>query len=285
MQDLKGRTAFVTGAGSGVGHGISLALAKEGVHVAVADLHEQSARRVAEEIVAKGGAAFPVQVDVTSPSSLEAAAESVVARTGAVHLLCNNAGVMPAPGPSAAHRPEDWEYVFSVNVFGVANGVRAFLPHLRRSAPDAHIVNTASLGGLFVVDGPSLGIYLSSKYACVGYSECLRDELVSERIGVSILCPGMVASDLPRTSARNRPERYGTQPDPTTDPATDADLDDMTRDRRTISPEQAGEIMIRGIRDDCLYIVTHPDAKKHLEGRVDELLKDFAWAERWASPS
>jgi NAD(P)-dependent dehydrogenase (short-subunit alcohol dehydrogenase family) len=268
----------VTGAGSGVGRGIALGLAAEGATVAVADLHEPSARRVATEIEEEGGNAFAVRVDVTSQESLERAAADVVERTGAVHLLCNNAGVMPAPGPSSDHGPSDWEYVFSVNVFGVANGVRAFLPHLRRSAPEAHIVNTASLGGLFVVDGASLGVYLSSKYACVGFTECLREELAPEGIGVSVLCPGMVQSDLPHTSARNRPARYGAQPDPVLDASTEDAITDMVSDRRTLTPEQVGPIVVRGILDDRLHIVTHAEARSYVEARFATVLDDFGFA-------
>lgn len=279
MKNLQGKTAFVTGAGSGVGKGIAHGLAASGATVAVADLHLPSAEAVARVLQDQGRQAFPVEVDVTSPESLERAAELVVARTGAIHVLCNNAGVMVAPAASAEHRPKDWEYVFSVNVFGVVNGVRTFLPHLRRAAPDAHIVNTASLGGLFVVDGALLGVYLSSKYACVGYTECLREELAEEGIGVSVLCPGVVQSDLPHTSARNRPAAFGPQPDPTRDRDTEEALDDMTRDRRTLAPEEVGPIVVRGILANRLHIVTHPEARYLVEQRFEKMLDDFAFAE------
>jgi NAD(P)-dependent dehydrogenase (short-subunit alcohol dehydrogenase family) len=282
MRDLAGRTAFVTGSGSGVGRGIALGLAAEGMTVAVADVHEPSAIAVAAEIEGRGGCAFPIQVDVTSPSSLQGAARTVVERTGAVHVLCNNAGVMVAPGPSADLVPADWDYVFSVNVFGVVQGVQGFLPILSRSAPDAHIVNTASLGGLFVVDGPSLGVYLASKYACVGYTECLREELAGRGIGVSVLCPGMVESNLPHTSARNRPARFGAQPDPTQHRETEQTIDEMTRDRRTLTPEQVGPIVVRGIRENRLHIVTHPEARELVERRFAAILDDFEFAARGA---
>jgi NAD(P)-dependent dehydrogenase (short-subunit alcohol dehydrogenase family) len=250
--------------------------------VAVADIHEPSAIAVASEIQGRGERGFPIRVDVTSPSSLADAARAVVERTGAVHVLCNNAGVMVAPGPSADLLPADWDYVFSVNVFGVVQGVQAFLPILLRSVPDAHIVNTASLGGLFVVDGASLGVYLASKYACVGYTECLREELASRGIGVSVLCPGMVESNLPHTSARNRPSRFGVQPDPIQHRETEQAIDEMTRDRRTLTPEQVGAIVVRGIRENRLHIVTHPEALELVERRFASIVADFAFAERSA---
>ncbi len=280
MRELAGRTAFVTGGGSGVGRGIALGLAASGMTVAVADLHRESAGKVAEEIEARGGRAFACFADVTSPRSLELAAAEVVECTGAVHVLCNNAGVMAAPGPTAALGPADWEYVFSVNVFGVVNGVRAFLPHLRAAAPEAHIVNTASLGGLFVVDGAELGVYLSSKYACVGYTECLREELAPEGIGVSVLCPGLVASKLPHTSARNRPSRYGPQPDPTLDAGAERALDEMTRERAAMAPEDVGPVVVQGILANRLHILTHPQARFLLEQRFARVLEDFDFAER-----
>ena len=280
MKELSGRIAVVTGAGSGVGRGIAHGLADAGMTVAVADIHEQSARDVADEIAAKGRRAFHAVVDVTSAESLEHLAREVVARTGGVNLLCNNAGVMAAPGPTSRQSHCDWEYVFSVNVFGVVNGVRAFLPYLRAAAPDAHIVNTASLGGLFTVDGASLGIYLSSKYACVGYTECLREELAADGIGVSVLCPGMVASNLPHTSVRNRPSRLGAQSDPSLSSAADEALRQITQDRRTLAPEEVGPIVARGIRENRLHILTHPEARRLVERRFRALLDDFEFAAR-----
>src|SRR5215472_5739703 len=131
-----------------------------------------------------------------------------------VNLLCANAGVLARIGPLANHTIEDWEYTLSVNVMGVVKTVAAFLPALRQSSPDAHIVTTASLGGLLSDVRAPIGAYIASKYACVGYSEMLRAELEGEGIGVSVLCPGVVASNLMGTSAENRPDSFGEQAAP-----------------------------------------------------------------------
>ena len=177
MDDLNGRVAVVTGGGSGIGRGIALTLGAEGMTVAVADIHASNAEAVAAEIESAGGRAFGIGVDVTSVESLAAAAKQIVARAGGVNLLCANAGVLARIGPLADHSIEDWEYTLSVNVLGIVKTVSAFLPALRASAPDAHIVTTASLGGMVAEVRAPIGAYIASKYACVGYSEMLRAEL------------------------------------------------------------------------------------------------------------
>lgn len=275
MQKLVGRTAFVTGAASGIGRGIALALGAEGMRVAVADLDAPGAERTAREIAERGGQAFAIAVDVTSQVSLDAAAKEVAARTGGVQLLVNNAGVMAPLGPMAERSEDDWHYVFDVNAFGPVRGVRAFLTQLRRSAPDAQIVNTASLGGLVPVPETPVGVYVASKYACVGYTESLRHELAPEGIGVSLLLPGMTRSNLMATSARNRPERFGgPQPPPAPPPPIPA-IEAMT-----IEPEAIGPMLVRGIRENRLYIATHLEFRPLLEARHAAILADFDAAAR-----
>src|SRR5262245_38382442 len=214
MDDLNGRVAVVTGGGSGIGRGIALALAAEGMAVAVADVRRSSAEAVAAEIESAGGAAVAIELDVTSVESLAAASRDVAARVGRVNLLCANAGVLARIGPLVDHTVEDWEYTLSVNVMGIVKTVAAFLPALRESAPEAHIVTTASLGGLVSDVRAPIGAYIASKYAGVGYSEMLRAELAGEGIGVSVLCPGVVTSNLMATSAENRPDVFGAPPTP-----------------------------------------------------------------------
>lgn len=272
MQDLKGRTAVVTGGGSGVGRGISLGLAAEGMKVAVLDLNGGAAERVAQEIAARGTESMAVTVDVTSTQQLAAAAKEVIGRFGNVNLLCANAGVILPIGPLAENSDSDWEYVFSVNLHGVVKTVNAFLPSLRE-ADEAHIVNTASLGGVLSVPEVLVGVYTSSKYACVGYSECLRGELASEGIGVSVLCPGLVESDLYTTSAANRPDRLG-------GPETVVALSKNASTSDAVAPtampaEDVGPILVRGIRENRLHIFTHPEALTVVEARFAGMRADF----------
>jgi NAD(P)-dependent dehydrogenase (short-subunit alcohol dehydrogenase family) len=279
MHDLNGRVAVVTGGGSGIGRGIALGLAAEGMTVAVADLQRASAERVAAEIRSAGGRAIALGVDVTSVGSLAAAAKQVVAQAGGVNLLCANAGVLARIAPLADHSIEDWEYTLSVNVMGVVKTVAAFLPALRKSAPDAHIVNTASLGGLTADVRAPLGAYIASKYACVGYSEMLRHELAGEGIGVSVLCPGVVASNLTTTSAENRPGVFGDQAAPQLDPAGGAaGVSASLRAVQAMPAEEVGPVVIRAIRANRLHVLTHPKARPLVEGRLRALLEDFAFA-------
>jgi NAD(P)-dependent dehydrogenase (short-subunit alcohol dehydrogenase family) len=272
LKELRGRTGVVTGAASGIGRGIALALGAEGMRVAVADLDADGAAAVAREI---GAEAFPLVLDVTANDSLEAAAEEVATRTGGVHVLVNNAGVMLPLRPMCEASDADWDYLLSVNLLGVVKCVRAFLPQLRAHAPDAHIVNTASMGGLVAVPGFPIGPYVASKYACVGYSESLRGELAPAGIGVSVLCPGMVVSNLGATSARNRPERLGAQSAPPASGAPDPALAALM-----MKAEDVGPVVVRGIRENRLHLFTHLDARRQVERRFAAILADFEAEER-----
>ena len=268
MKDLTGRTAVVTGGGSGIGRGIALGFAAEGMNVAVLDLNGEAAEAVADEI---GAAAGAFAVDVTDRAALDAAAKDVVGRFGGANVLCANAGVMLPIGPLSEKSEADWEYVFSVNVHGVMKTVTAFLPHLRASG-DAHIVNTASLGGIVSVPEFPIGVYIASKYACVGYSECLRGELAAEGIGVSVLCPGVVESELYRTSAAQRPDRFG-GPESVSPPGITAAA--AGSPPTALPAEAVGPIVARGIRENRLHIFTHPAAKALADARFAAIAADF----------
>jgi NAD(P)-dependent dehydrogenase (short-subunit alcohol dehydrogenase family) len=279
MDDLNGRVAVVTGGGSGIGRGIALALGAEAMTVAVADIQQANAEAVAAEIASAGGRALGIGVDVTSVESLAAAAKQVVAQAGGVNLLCANAGVLARIGPLADHTIEDWEYTLSVNVMGVVKTVTAFLPALRQSAPDAHIVTTASLGGLVSDVRAPIGAYVASKYACVGYSEMLRAELEGEGIGVSVLCPGVVASNLTVTSASNRPDAFGEQAGPRLAAAGSASSDGASPlPVHAMAAEDVGPIVIRAIRANRFHVLTHPRARPLVEGRFRAMLGDFDFA-------
>jgi NAD(P)-dependent dehydrogenase (short-subunit alcohol dehydrogenase family) len=277
MQDLSGRVAVVTGGGSGIGRGIALTLGAEKMTVAVADIQQSNAEAVAAEIESAGGSAFGIAVDVTSVESLAAAAKETLARAGRVNLLCANAGVLARIAALADHSVEDWEYTLSVNVMGVVKTVAAFLPALRASAPDAHIVNTASLGGLTAEVRAPLGAYIASKYACVGYSEMLRTELEGEGIGVSVLCPGVVASNLTATSAENRPDAFGEQAAPQLAAVGGAAAASELA-ARAMPAEDVGPIVVRAIRANRFHVLTHPRARALVEGRFQAMLADFDFA-------
>jgi NAD(P)-dependent dehydrogenase (short-subunit alcohol dehydrogenase family) len=276
MDDLNGRVAVVTGGGSGIGRGIALTLGAEGMTVAVADLQESNARAVAAEVESAGGRALAIAVDVTSVESLAAAAREIVAQAGGVNLLCANAGVLARVAPLADHGVEDFEYTLSVNVLGIVKTVNAFLPLLRSRAPDAHIVTTASLGGLVSDVRAPIGAYIASKYACVGYSEMLRAELAGQGIGVSVLCPGVVASNLMATSAENRPDAFGEQAAPQLAGADAASA--PSPPFRAMPAEDVGPIVIRAIRANRFHVLTHPQTRPLVEARFRAMLEDFDFA-------
>ncbi len=273
MDDLNGRVAVVTGGGSGIGRGIARTFGAAGMAVAVADIRQSSAEAVASEIESAGGRALGIGVDVTSEESLAAAVREIDNWAGGVNLLCANAGVLARVGSLAQHTLSDWEYTLSVNVLGIVKTVDAFLPALRASAPDAHIVTTASLGGIVSEVRAPIGAYIASKYATVGYSEMLRAELAEQGIGVSVLCPGVVASDLMATSAANRPDAFGEQASPH-QAAGGAPPPPV----KVMPAEEVGPIVIRAIRANRFLVLTHPQTRPLVEDRFRAMLEDFDFA-------
>jgi NAD(P)-dependent dehydrogenase (short-subunit alcohol dehydrogenase family) len=270
MEDLSGRVAVVIGGGSGIGRGIALGLAAEGMRVVVADIDAASADEVRGEITEVGGTATVAGVDGTDRESLGRLAEGTVAEHGAVHVLSTNVGVV-ADQPLTTASEVDWAWIIEFNLMSAVRAVDVFLPHLRTAGGPAHIVITASLAALLVppsVGGLHLGLYTATKHALLGYAESLRGELAGEGIGVSLLCPGMVRSNLAATSARHRPARHGGPLPPP--PAREPPLTMM-------SPEAVGPVVVRGIKSDRLHILTHPTGLGLVETRHAAVVADFAF--------
>ena len=272
--ELDGKKAVVIGGGSGIGRGIALGLARVGVEVLVADIDPTAAESVARELEDLGTKARFAPVDATDPRALEDLATRAIREMGGVDVLSNNVGVV-IDKPLAECTDADWSWGIEFNLLSIVRATRAFLPSLRAQGA-AHIVNTASLAGVLALPhGPTLpvhlGIYTATKHAVVAYSEMLRGELAPERIGVSVLCPGMVKSNLSRTTARNRPEKFG---GPLPDPGpTPAEVDAMM-----MPAEQVGPVVVAGIRANRLHLLTHPEALPLVEARQQALRDDFAFA-------
>lgn len=249
----------MTGGASGIGRALAEALAGEGVRVVLADLDEDGMAATVEGIRARGGEALGVRTDVSELGSVQALADHAYAAFGRVHLLCNNAGVALWGGlENATHR--DWHWVLGVNLWGVIHGLLAFLPRMIAQGEGGHVLNTASMAGLIASQG--LGIYNTSKYAVVGLSETLAKDLRPYRIGVSVLCPMGVATQI-RASERGRPAHLRNA---TPSPGEPVDLIG-----RTLRPEEVAAMALVAIRTNQLYVITHEEGLEPLRRRFQRL--------------
>jgi NAD(P)-dependent dehydrogenase (short-subunit alcohol dehydrogenase family) len=270
---VSGASAVVIGGGSGVGRGIALGLGLAGARVTVSDIDQASADTVREEVVSAGGAAIAAAVDSTERDSLVALASMAAAEHGGVDILCSNVGILVNSRLDEAS-DQDWSWALELNVMSHVRAVDVFLPLLRADDSPAHIVLTASMAALYVpppIGEVRLGIYTATKHAVLGYGETLRNELEPESIGVSVLCPGMVQSNLGETSARHRPERHGGP----FDPAIPSTVGGAPRLPGMLPPEAVGPIVVRGIEGGRAHILTHPQAVNLVERRHATLVDDF----------
>ena len=208
MQDISGKTAIVTGAGSGIGLGIATALAEAGANVVLADIRKDGVEQAAHGLSGTNKRVMPVRIDVTQEQSVIDALAEAERNFGKLHIACNNAGV-PMHGVRMTDvPPEDWEFVLGVNVWGIIHGIRHFVPAILRHGEEGHIVNTASVAGFQNRRGTDQAPYSMTKYAALSLSEALEHELEGTNIGVSVLCPGPINTNIAR-GARNRPDHMG----------------------------------------------------------------------------
>ncbi|OGK83136.1 MAG: hypothetical protein A2X52_09130 [Candidatus Rokubacteria bacterium GWC2_70_16] len=261
MDTLRDRVAVVTGGASGIGRALCLAFAREGMRVVIADLDGPGMAETAAQAGAAGARALAVPTDVSRLAEVQALADRAWRDFGAVHVLCNNAGVGVSGGLEAAtHR--DWEWVVGVNLWGVIHGLEAFVPRMIAQQQGGHIVNTASMAGLIASQG--LGVYNTTKYAVVGLSETLSKDLRPYGIGVSVLCPMGVTTRI-RQSARNRPAHLQ---NPTGPPGSAVELIG-----RYLTPEHVAERVLRAVRDNRLYVITHEEGLEPLRRRFERLAR------------
>jgi NAD(P)-dependent dehydrogenase (short-subunit alcohol dehydrogenase family) len=271
MDPFKERVAVITGGAGGIGMAMASAFARRGAHIVLADLDETALQRGVDALTAAGAQALGVPTDVTKLESVHALAAAAVQRFGAVHIVCNNAGVATfGLIANATHR--DWQFTMSVNFWGVVHGVETFVPLLLKQGNGGHIVNTASMAGL--VGMQWLGIYSASKFAVVGLSEALQRELKPAGIGVSVLCPMIVATNINENSVRMRPQELR-------NPGEELLLPPAAEMKGgTIPPEEVGRRVTRAIERRDLYILTHPEQRDFLRRRAAKLDAMFA-PETW----
>jgi len=266
MEQLEGKVAVVTGAASGIGRALASRFAAEGMKLVLADVEAEPLERVAADLRAEGSEVLAECCDVRESKALDALAERCKEQFGVAHVLCNNAGV-GGGGPLWETPPEDWDWVIGVNLVGVVNGIRAFVPGMIASGEPGHVVNTASVAGL--TNPAFLGPYNATKHAVVAISETLRADLNAVQagaIGVSVLCPGWVATQI-ADSDRNRPGGPGTTP-------ADAALRDAVSGLVAggMPADELASQVLEAIRENRFWIRTHPAMEKHIRARAQAVL-------------
>ena len=276
MQDFAGKTAIVTGAASGIGLGMAKALAAAGMNIVLADLRADPLEAARQQIEALGVKAIGVTVDVSDAAAVAAAGHAAERAFGNLHVAVNNAGVAMHGTPIEQVTPEEWAWVMGVNVMGVINGIRTFVPMIRRHGEGGHVVNTGSVSSLFVREGRNQGAYAMTKYAVLALSEALEQEVAGSGIGVSVLCPGAVRTSI-FGSAATRPERFGGAYSRPQQEALHSAFSSGA-----LSPEAVGQRVLRAIRDGEFYIFTHTAERAAVQARHDRIRAAFDRADALA---
>jgi NAD(P)-dependent dehydrogenase (short-subunit alcohol dehydrogenase family) len=268
VENLKDRVAFVTGGASGIGLGIVKKLLGEGAKVVIADLRQDHIDAALKELQEHqhGRNVHAIRLDVTDRAAMAAAAIETERVFGKVHLLVNNAGI-GITGPLKQATYDDWDFGMAVNLGGVINGVQAFLPRILKHKEGGHIVSTASLAAMVVM--PSfMAMYVTAKSAVIAFMEAIRGELAADNIGVSVLCPGPIKSNIHQLS-QNRPAKFA---------ASEAfesaakDLGEREVSDLWMEPDQVGDMVLNAIRRNELYIVTHGEWRDAAKARFDAML-------------
>jgi NAD(P)-dependent dehydrogenase (short-subunit alcohol dehydrogenase family) len=264
MRDFNGKAAFVTGGAAGIGFAMAESFAQAGMKVMLADIEAGVLQAAVKTLRDRGFDVRGAACDVADPASVEQAANASFDAFGSVHVVCNNAGVAAAGGIDNISI-DNWRWVIDVNLMGVVHGIRSFLPHIRKHGEGGHIVNTASMAGMSA--GLGFSPYTASKYAVVGISEGLAPRLKPLGIGISVLCPDFVRTRIGE-SGRNRPERYGASS--ALDPASPAAamFAEIARGIEAgLDPSEVAGRVLTAIRNDELYIFTHPERRAGMDER------------------
>ncbi len=277
METMTGRVAVVTGAASGIGKALALGFAGEGANVVLADIEEEPLRAAATEVASHGVEALGVITDVTDADSVGALAQATIDRFGAVHMVCNNAGV-GGGGLIRNQQLVDWKWVVDVCLWGVIHGVHHFLPHLIE-AEESHIMSTASVAGLMSV--PGLGPYNAAKYGVVAIMETLHLEMQRDRnadVGVSVLCPGVVRTNI-ATAQRNRPEELRRERKPRPEGEAPSETADARRRNANIAaalergmdPSEVAAKVIEAMYERRFWVLSHPELLAEVNHRNQQL--------------
>lgn len=271
MLNLEGKTAFITGAGAGIGLGIAQALAAAGCKVMLCDIEEAALEAARAALAATNADVAAVRADVSLKVELQAAADATIARFGKVHILVNNAGV-GGGGDYGSWTQASWDWTIGVNLMSVIWGIEIFGPLIEASGEGGHIVSTASIAGLWAGVNPAYNV---TKYGVVGLSEGLRISMAERGIGVSVLCPGFIKTQI-MESTRNLPSRFGAV-EGMVDGAEESEFAKLARDAiaNGIDPRYVGELVREGIEGDWPYIVTDTQFEPAIDERFAAIKAAF----------
>ncbi|MGO9946997.1 MAG: SDR family NAD(P)-dependent oxidoreductase [Steroidobacteraceae bacterium] len=271
MKDVKDKVAVVTGAASGIGRGMAETFVAAGMKVVLSDIESDALDQTIRSLREAGADVLAMRTDVSKPEQVDELARQTLKKYGAVHVLCNNAGIATGVGGGASWKSSlnDWHWILGVNLMGVVHGIRSFLPVMIEQDTEAHIVNTASLAGLI----PSSALYGTTKFAVVGLSESTYLEL--QRGGykpkMSVLCPGFVDTNI-IDSERNRPAEF-TDQSPRQAPPDEAFRKSFSELlKNSLSPREVGKHVLAAIREERFYILTHPEWNPLIEQRMKDIL-------------
>lgn len=267
LAELAGKAAFITGGASGIGLGIAAACVDAGMSVVIADLRADNIERALAEVGGEGRV-HALELDVCDREAFARSVDQSARLVGPVHLLVNNAGI-GIGGPIALTRFDDWDWGLGVLLGGVVNGIVSFLPRMLAHGEGGQIVNTASMAGLLPVSRTA--IYSTAKAAVIGLSETIREELAEQGIGVSAFCPGPVQTNI-RESGRARPERYRAGSGLL---ELESELELRPNSPLWMDPRECGERVLRGVRANDLYILTHPEFRDGTAERFEAILASF----------
>ncbi len=278
MRDVTGKTAFITGGASGMGLAMARSFAKAGMRVVIADIEQAALDAAKAEFEASNAEFLTLDLDVTDRDAMAAAADAAEARFDKVHVVCNNAGVAVG-GPIDQMTYNDWDWVTNVNLNGVVNGIQTFTERIKAHGEGGHFVNTASMAGHLSI--PGLSVYTATKFAVVGISETMLVDLEPHQIGVSVLCPGLVNTNI-FNSDRNRPADL---------PGTDAStllVGNLPAEQQAVrleelragalEPAVVGDMVLHAIREQEFYIFTHPELQEMTDLRSNEMANAYG---RW----
>ena len=276
MKDVQGRVAVITGAASGIGRGMAESFAAAGMKLVLADVDADRLGLVARELEKTGAEVLPVKTDVSRQIEVDELARRALDAFGAVHVVCNNAGVAHGGVPTWQSTLHDWEWIVGVNLMGVVHGVRAFTPLLLEQG-EGHIVNTASMAGL--ISGGGNALYGVTKHAVVALSEALFNELAAQesaRVRVSVLCPGWINTQILQSSQRNQPEavRHHLPQDRTSPEAEIRRKMVESLLASGLEPRRVGDLVLDAVREERFWILTHPAMGGLVQAQVEAMMGD-----------